>query len=148
MKISENGIKFISNWEGKRNSAYKDAVGLWTIGIGHLIKKGEVFAKVMTDKEVYDLFRKDIVQFENTVNNSVKVQINQNQFDALVSLAFNIGIGAFAGSSVVRNLNAKNYIEAANSFLKWNKGMIGGKLVVITGLDNRRKAERDLFNKK
>lgn len=148
MKISENGIKFIANWEGKRNSAYKDAVGLWTIGIGHLIKKGEAFPKVMTDQQVYDLFRKDVAGFENAVNNAVKVQITQNQFDALVSLAFNIGIGAFAGSSVVRNLNAKNYTEAANSFLKWNKGTVNGKLVEILGLTNRRKAERDLFNKK
>lgn len=148
MKISENGIKFIANWEGKRNSQYPDAVGLPTIGIGHLIKKGEVFPKVMTDQQVYDLFRKDIVGYENAVNKSVKVAINQNQFDALVSLAFNIGIGGFQSSSVLRNLNAKNFTEASNSFLKWNKGTVNGKLIEILGLTNRRKTERDLFNKK
>ena len=143
MKISDNGIKFIANWEGKRNSTYLDAVGLPTIGIGHLIKKGESFPKPLTDKEVYDLFRKDIIGFENTINSSVKVKLTQNQFDALVSFAFNVGVGAFLQSTLLKLLNKSDYKGASEQFLRWNKG--GGR--VILGLTNRRTAEKNLFNK-
>ena len=75
----------------------------------------------------------------------VKVPLNQNEFDALVSLVFNIGAGGFKGSSVLRNLNAGNRRGAADSMLAWNKGTIGGKKVVLKGLANRRAEERAQF---
>lgn len=143
MSISDNGIKTIANFEGKRNSMYLDAVGLPTIGIGHLIKQGESFPSQMTDKEVYDLFRKDVKRFENVVNKLVKVKINQNQFDALVSWSFNCGEFALEDSTLLRVLNEGNYNLAADNFLKWNMG--GGQ--VIYGLTVRRQKERELFLK-
>lgn len=142
-KISDGGIKMIANFEGKRNSKYLDAVGLWTIGIGHLIKSGEVFNSVLTDQEVFDLFRKDISGFEQAVSNLVKVKINQNKFDALVSFAFNCGVGALESSTLLRVLNEGNYQLAADNFLKWDKG--DGK--TIYGLTLRRQKERELFLK-
>lgn len=143
MNISDNGIKFIANWEGKRNSVYMDAVGLPTIGIGHLIKKGEVFPKIMTDKEVYDLFRKDIRNFETAINSLVKVKLTQNQYDALVSFTFNCGVGALQQSTLLKKLNAGDYTGASQEFLKWDKA--NGK--PLLGLTRRRTAEKELFLK-
>lgn len=144
MNISGNGIKFIANWEGKRNSIYIDAVGLPTIGIGHLIKRGEVFPKIMTDKEVYDLFRKDVKYFETAINNLVKVKLNQNQFDALISFTFNVGIRAFQTSTLLKKLNIGDYIGTSQEFLRWDKA--NGK--PLLGLTRRRTAEKELFLKK
>src|SRR5690606_8536313 len=83
---------------------------------------------------------------ENAVNAALKgVKFNQNQFDAMVSLSFNIGAGGFKNSSVVRRLKAGDVDGAADAFLLWNKGTVNGKKVAINGLTNRRKAERALF---
>jgi len=79
--------------------------------------------------------------FADAVNKTVKVPLTSNQFSALVSLCFNIGIGAFQKSTLVRVLNQGNYGEAANQFLRWNQG--GGK--VLAGLVRRRQRERELF---
>jgi GH24 family phage-related lysozyme (muramidase) len=144
MKISENGINFIANWEGKRNKRYKCSAGVWTIGIGHAIKPNETFKEPMTEKEIQDLFRKDIIGFENAVNKNVKVKLNQNQFDALVSFSFNVGVGAFASSTLLKLLNQGKYSEASDQFLRWVNA--GGKAVL--GLQRRRQAEKELFLKK
>ena len=140
-RLDEAGLHFLANAEGKRNSKYKDSAGYWTIGIGHLIKKGESFPDTMTDKEVYDLFKNDIKGFEDSVNKIVKIPLNQKQFNALVSFTFNLGIGAFSGSTLLRKLNSNDVAGAANEFLKWNKA--GGE--VIQGLVFRRQRERELF---
>lgn len=146
MKISDNGINFIAGWEGVEYKAYKDAVGLFTVGIGHLIKLPEekfLLNKTLTRDEVYDIFREDIKRFENNLNKVIKVPINQNQFDALISLAFNIGNGAFNNSTLLKVLNQGNYEEVPNQILRWDKA--GGK--TLLGLTRRRKAEVELFNK-
>lgn len=91
--------------------------------------------------------RKDLARFERCVNDAVTVPINQNQFDALVSLAFNIGEANFEKSSVLRLLNQKNYTGAADAFLRWNKAKKKGVLTVLPGLTRRRKEERALFLK-
>jgi GH24 family phage-related lysozyme (muramidase) len=119
--ISSDGMRQLANREGKRNSKYKDSVGLWTIGIGHLIKPGEVFPDVMTDEQVYDLFRKDLQVYEAAVNRFVLVTLKQNQYDALVSFVFNIGINGFAKSTVLKRLNKQDYSGAAEAMLLWNK---------------------------
>jgi lysozyme len=138
---SAAGMRMIGNFEGKVNHVYDDGFGYPTIGIGHLIKPGESFPKTLTDEEVYALFKKDLVPFEKTVRNAVKVVVTQQQFDALISLTFNIGEGAFLSSSVLRNLNKSNYKAAADSFLLWNKA--GGQ--VVPGLVSRREAEKSVF---
>lgn len=141
LKISDAGIGLIANFEGKRNSIYIDAVGFPTIGIGHLIKKNESFPEIMTDQEVNELFREDIKKRERSVNTLVTVELNQNQFDALLSLVFNIGTGAFATSTLLKKLNNGRVQEAADQFLRWDQA--GGK--PLLGLTRRRKAEKEVF---
>ena len=145
--ISKTGIDLISSFEGIRLNAYDDGVGVWTIGIGTTIypngtkvKKGDK----CTQEQALEYLQHDLKSFEKTVNDSVKVPLSQNQFDALVSLSYNIGSGAFKNSTLLKKLIDKDYAGAADQFLVWNKG--GGK--VLKGLVRRRDAERALFLKK
>lgn len=96
------------------------------------------------NEQAKSYFKHDLAKFEKTVNESVTVPINQNQFDALVSLTYNIGSGAFKNSTLLKKLNKGDYQGAADQFLVWNKA--GGK--VMKGLVRRREAERALFLKK
>jgi lysozyme len=95
----------------------------------------------ITKEEALEYFRKDVERFEKAVSESVTVQLKQNEFDALVSLAFNIGAGAFKKSTLLKMLNSGNFIGAASQFLRWNKA--GGE--VSKGLARRRDAEKDMF---
>ena len=145
--ISKTGIDLISSFEGIRLNAYDDGVGVWTIGIGTTIYPNGVKVKKgdkCTLEQALEYLQHDLKSFEKTVNESVKVPLSQNQFDALVSLAYNIGSTAFKNSTLLKKLNAKDYVGAADQFLVWNKG--GGK--VLKGLVRRRDAERALFLKK
>lgn len=142
MRISQSGIDLIKEFEGCVLYVYKDAVGLPTIGIGHLIKSGEKFTTI-TMQEAEDLLRSDIKIFEDALNKSIKVPVTQNQFDAMLSLAFNIGYGAFNKSTLLKKVNANDFSGAANEFRKWNKA--GGR--VLPGLIRRRTAEQKLFMK-
>lgn len=143
-KLSKNGRDFIEGHEGKLNSVYKDPIGLATVGIGHLVKDGEVFPHTLTDEEVYALFDKDIKQFEDGVNRLVTSKLNQNQFDALVSFAFNLGLGALQSSTLLRVLNEGNYAQATKEFLKWDKA--GNPPRPLPGLTRRREEESLLFS--
>lgn len=147
MKTSQVGIDLITSFEDLRLDAYDDGVGVWTIGIGTTVYPNGVKVKkgdVCTKAEAVSFFQHDLRRFETAVNQAVNVVINQNQFDALVSLAYNIGEAAFKGSTLVKQLNAANYKAAADQFPQWNKG--GGK--VLKGLVRRRAAEAELFLKK
>lgn len=146
MHVSPSGIDLICNFEGLRLKAYDDGVGVWTIGFGTTkypngirVKKGDT----CTLDQAKAYMQNDLKSFEQTVNNTVKVPLNQNQFDALVSLAYNIGSTAFKNSTLVRQLNEGNYKAAANQFNVWVNA--GGKR--MQGLVNRRAAERTLFLK-
>ena len=136
--ITESTFNFIKGFEGKRNKAYQDSKGLWTIGVGHLIKPDEEFLKTvtLTDHDVEELFKRDLKWCDEAVNSSVRVPLNQNQYDALYSLCFNIGADHFKRSEVVQHLNKNDYQSAANAILNWNKPAV---------LENRRKKERALF---
>lgn len=145
--ISKTGIDLISSFEGIRLNAYDDGVGVWTIGIGTTVYPNGVKVKKgdkCTLEQAKEYFAQDLKRFESSVNNLVKVPLTQNQFDALVSLTYNIGQTAFSNSTLLKKLNAKDYVGAADQFLRWNKG--GGK--VMKGLVRRREAERALFLKK
>jgi lysozyme len=147
MKISQVGIDLISSFEDTKLQAYDDGVGVWTIGIGTTVYPNGVKVKKgdkCTLGQAKEYFTHDLKRFESAVNNLVKVPVSQNQFDALVSLVYNIGTGAFAGSTLLKTLNAKDYAGAADQFLVWNRG--GGR--VLKGLVRRRAAERALFLKK
>ena len=144
MRISENGIEFIRQLEGEKLTAYPDIVGIWTIGVGHTgFVDGKPVARGMaiTKEKSKEILTADLKRFESAVNNAVKVTLTQNQFDALVSLAFNIGEGAFARSTLVNKLNAVDKKGAAEQFLVWKNA--GGR--VSQGLLNRRQKEKAMF---
>lgn len=146
MKLGQAGFNLIKEFEGLYLTAYKCPAGVWTIGFGTTGKvDGKAIGKGMkiTKEKAEQLLKKDVEQFEQSVDNLVKVPINQNQFDALVSFTYNVGSGALKGSTLLKKLNQENYQGAANEFLKWNKA--GGK--ILTGLRRRREAERKLFLK-
>src|SRR5690349_12482420 len=115
MTTSDAGLELIHGSEACRLKRYRDTAGLWTIGWGHLIKKGETYVTI-TRQEADAIFRRDLAGTEAAVRAAVKVPVGQNQFDALVSLAFNIGDGAFARSTLVRKLNRGDYRGAADEF--------------------------------
>ena len=144
MSVSNKGVDLICEFEGKRLIAYDDGVGIWTIGFGTIkypngvrVKKGDT----CTLEQAKEYMRHDLIEFEHTVNISVKVSLTQNQFDALVSLAYNIGSNAFKSSTLVKKLNAGDYKGAADQFNVWVNA--GGKR--MQGLVNRREKENVLF---
>jgi len=136
--ITQSTFNLISGFEGKRNKAYQDSRGLWTIGVGHLIKPDEEFLRTttLTDTDIQNLFKRDLKWCDEAVTESIRVPLNQNQYDALYSLCFNIGADHFKNSEVVRHLNQSDYIGAANAFMNW---------VTPELLRPRREKERKLF---
>jgi len=141
--IGQAGLTLIKEFEGLRLEKYKDAVGKWTIGYGHLVLPSERIDRPITESEAEDLLQSDLRKFEGGVIQYVVVSMNQNQFDALVSFAFNLGLSNLRGSTLLRLLNQGKYAEAAEQFLRWNKA--GG--AILPGLTRRRAAERELFLK-
>ena len=130
----------IKAFEGLRVKAYKCAAGVWTIGYGHT--EGVTGAMIITEATADELLARDLAKFETGVSELVKVEINQNQFDALVSFAFNCGLAGLAKSTLLKKLNDGRPVgEVQAEFLRWNKA--GGK--VRPGLTKRRNAEAYLF---
>ncbi len=148
MRTSVAGRAAIKRREGEKLSAYKDSVGIWTIGVGHTTAAGAPTVTAgmkITAAQSDEILARDLTAVEDDLNAVVKVPVNQNQFDALSSIHFNIGPGSFRSSTLLKKLNAKDYAGAADQFLVWNKGTINGKKVVIDGLTIRRKDERAQF---
>jgi len=144
MRASENGINLIKRFEGCRLTAYQDSVGVWTIGYGWTQPvDGKPVGKGMTitQQKANQLLTEGVAQYENGVTNLVTVPLNQNQFDALVDFAYNLGVNALKGSTLLKKINAGDYAGAVNEFTKWNKA--GGK--ELAGLTRRREAEKSLF---
>jgi lysozyme len=142
MKTSQAGIDLIKKWEGMSLTVYKDAVGLPTVGYGHLLKPGEVFG-TLTSAGAETLLRGDLQATEKVINQSVLYALEQHQFDAVVSLVFNIGAGAFKKSTLLKKLNeTKNRHKAATEFGRWI--LAGDK--VLDGLIKRRAEEALMFN--
>lgn len=139
--IGAEGLALIKSFEGQRLTAYKCPAGVWTIGYGSTgshVRPG----MTISEAEAEALLRQDLARFENTVAAAVP-KATQNQFDAMVSLAFNIGTAAFAQSTVARRAKAGDHKGAATAFALWNKA--GGK--VLPGLTRRRAAESALYLK-
>lgn len=145
MKTSEKGLQFIRREEGERLTAYADIIGVWTIGVGHTgTVDGKPVAKgmVITAEKSRSLLSADLIKFESVIARLVKVPLKQHEFDALVSLVFNIGETNFARSTLLKKLNANDFKGAAEQFLVWKNA--GGR--PVQGLLNRRKREKDMFN--
>lgn len=142
MKTSSTGRALIRDAEGEKLSTYRCSAGVPTIGVGHTgpdVKMGMTITKAQSDA----LLVADLAKFEKAVAASVKVPLTQSQFDALVSLAFNIGSGAFAKSTLVRLLNGGHYDQVGAQLARWNK--VDGQ--PNNGLTARRAREAAMFNK-
>jgi lysozyme len=150
LTVSDAGLKLIKSFEGCEKKAgrghfraYVDPVGIPTIGWGHTNATGRQFdlTAVWTQAECDDALREDLEKFEAGVRNLVRVELEPFQFDALVSFAYNCGIGNLKSSTLLRKVNKGDFAGAASEFGKWNKA--GGR--VLPGLTRRRAAEATLF---
>lgn len=141
MRISQNGIDFLKQKEGISLKPYLDAGGKMTIGIGHLIKANEYFPPIITVEKAEEILKSDLSGVEDAINKHVERPLDQNQFDALCSLCFNIGTNAFINSTLVKLLNEDEILRSAQEFMKWDH--INGQ--ESPGLLARRKSESALF---
>lgn len=144
MKTSERGIALIKQFEGLELEAYQDIAGVWTIGYGHTGSDVQPGMRI-SEREAEALLRRDLRSRENAVDRLTKVSVNQNEFDALVSFIYNVGISAFERSTARRRLNRGDRLGAANALTWWNKATVGGVLREVLGLTRRRAAEKALF---
>lgn len=148
MRISDRGFALLKSLEGCQLTAYRDTKGRWTIGYGHT---GLDFGpgSRWSQREADEALLKDVKWAEDAVNRLVKVPLNQFQFAALVLFTFNVGAENLRLSTLLRKVNGNDFVGAQAEFRRWNKITLpNNKVVVDTGLVNRRKAECDLFNTK
>lgn len=143
VKTSQKGIDLIKQFEGLELEAYQDIAGVWTIGYGHTetAKPG----MRINEREAEALLQRDLKPREQALSRIVNVSINQNEFDALISFVYNVGVEAFRRSTAKKRLNSGNRIGAADALTWWNKATVGGVLREVRGLTRRRAAERALF---
>ena len=142
MNLSQRGIDLIKQFEGYSSRAYPDpATGgaPWTIGYG--TTKGVKPGMIITAEQAEKMLRDDVAKFESGVSSLITAPTTQGQFDAMVSLAYNIGLGNFGKSTLLKKHNARCYTCAADQFRVWNRA--NGK--VMNGLTKRRAAEREVY---
>ena len=144
MKISNKGLELIKEFEGFSSTAYLCSAKKATIGYGNTFWEDGTPVKIgdQISKERAETLLKHVVDnFSVAVEVDIKIEVTQNQFDALVSLAYNIGLGAFKNSTLLRQLNRGNFVDASQEFLRWDKS--NGK--PLLGLTRRREREKLLF---
>lgn len=140
MNVSDAGLELIRGYEQLRTKAYLPTPDdVWTLGYGHTagVKEGDT----CTEAQALEWLREDCAEAEQCLERSVKVPLAQNEYDALVSLIFNIGCGAFKASTMLRLLNARDYDGASGQFRRWNRQ--AGK--ELAGLTRRRASEERMF---
>lgn len=144
-QVTQEGIDLIKYFEGFEEEVYLDAVGLPTIGYGHLLTKQELaegtFTNGISKIEAEYLLSKDVHFAERAVLRLIRVPLSNGQFDALVSFTFNLGSGSLQRSTLRRKLNREEYYAIPNELMRWVNA--GGRR--LKGLVRRRQAESDLF---
>lgn len=140
MKTGSKGIDLIKHFEGCELEAYKCPAGVWTIGYGHI--KGVKEGMTITEQQAEEMLKSELNEYEGYINNLVTAELNQNQFDAMVSWVYNLGGGNLGASTLLKVLNAGDYDGVPAQIMRWNKA--GGK--VLEGLTRRRQAEADMFS--
>lgn len=143
--MKTENIDLIVKFEGFSSVPYLCPASIPTIGFGSTRyadgTKVKLIDMPITEVEAMELLRETLVNFEKCINKNVKVPLNQNQFDSLVSFVYNVGFGNFEKSTLLKKLNEEDYIGASDEFVRWNKA----NGVPLRGLTARRLAERDLF---
>ncbi len=138
--LSQEGLRFIANHEGRSLKVYNDSAGNPTIGYGHLVGKGEDYSKGITDADALKLLSADAKTAVDAVNNLTSGKLPQHQFDALVDFTFNLGSGSLASSTLLKNINSGTEVIKSN-FTDWD--LAGG--VKSQGLLNRRTDEYSVY---
>lgn len=145
--VNEKTLNLIKRFEQWKECSYNDAVGKLTIGYGHLIKPGDIYTEssCITMEQGLEQLKKDLSAASTCIENVVKVALNDNEFGALVSWAYNVGCGNVRKSTLVKKLNNGNRTDVCDELRKWNKGTKSGRKVVLRGLISRREDECELF---
>lgn len=145
MNINKATLDLVKEFEGCNLTAYRDPVGIWTIGYGTTARAGlgiiPTGGMTITQAEADQLLADGLNKFADQIRPMITADLNDNQFGACVSLAYNVGVYGFGRSTVLEKINDGDYSKAADAILLWNKA--GGK--VLKGLVRRREAERKLF---
>lgn len=143
-------LEFIQQHEGLKLEAYQDSAGIWTIGYGSILYEDRSHVKAgdkITIDKAFHLLSKEVEEKSEAVRKVVKPgTLTQNQFDALVSFAYNVGTEALKTSTLLKRVNANpSDPTIREAFLMWNKVHRDGKLVAVEGLTKRREEEADLY---
>lgn len=144
-RLSPSGAEFVARYEGFRAYPYFCEAGKRTIGFGHVMRKGEEWPDGIHEGQALDLLMQDATREAKPVAAALKVPIKPHEADALISLAFNVGGGAIAKSTLLRLINDGQREAAADQFLVWDKVRVDGSLKPSRGLRRRRMAEQRLF---
>lgn len=139
MNISEKGLQLLKHYEGCELNAYRCSADVLTIGYGHT--KGVTEDMVITQEEADQMLQDEMPEYESYINDMVTVDLNQDQFDAMVCWVYNLGSGNLASSTLLKVLNEGDYEAVPEQMKRWNKA--GGK--VLNGLIKRRDSEAKLF---
>jgi lysozyme len=143
-KTNDLGVALIKKFEGLKLDAYQDVAGIWTIGYGHI--RGVTPGMHISSEEAEQTLQDDLGGTEAAVDDATKSgATTDNQFSAMVAFAFNVGTANFRQSTLLKDHLAGKYPAAGDAFLLWNKARVNGVLQPVTGLTNRRTAERELY---
>lgn len=144
-QINNYSLNKLKEWEGFRAKAYKDSRGILTIGYGHTASAGDPAPRegmTITESEAERILQRDLVFFEKEVEKLVDVPLTDQQFGTLVSFAYNVGVGHFRKSDLLKKLNQGEYHAVPAALLQWE----GGKNAHLQGLVNRRQNEAEMWN--
>ena len=141
MNVSQNCVELIKHFEGFEGTAYLCPANVWTIGYGRTrnVKEGDRITEPQAERDLLE----ELEEFKHQVLHSVKVELTQNELDALTSWTYNLGVGNLNSSTLLKKLNAGSKDEVPAEMLRWNKA--GGE--VLAGLTKRREAEAELWAK-
>ena len=141
MNVSQNCVELIKHFEGFEDTAYLCPANVWTIGYGRTrnVKEGDRITEAQAERDLLE----ELEEFKNQVLHSEKVELTQNELDALTSWTYNLGVGNLKSSTLLKKLNAGSKDEVPAEMLRWNKA--SGK--VLAGLTKRREAEAELWAK-
>jgi lysozyme len=142
-QLTDAGENLIKSFESCSLVAYQDVKGIWTQGWGHTSGISEDSTPT-TQEQAEQWFEDDLEGAENAITNAIQVDLNDNQYSALVSLVFNCGAAPLTGH-LGSHLNSGDFVSAAEAFLSWDHASIDGVEQVVPGLARRRQAEHDLF---
>lgn len=144
MSAVNKATEFIKEWEGFSATPYRCPAGVLTIGYGETEGVTE-HSKPVTEAEAHLMLKRRVREFAEQIDPLIEVELNENQAAALLSFCYNVGVGAFKASTLLRKLNKGDADGAAREFLRWNRTTVNGRKKVLPGLTRRREAEKALF---